>query len=1224
MDVLGTLGEAFVILRADGTQLDKDIDAKAKHIEQRLGEIGAKTQRVGQAMTVGLTLPIVGVGVAATRSFLDFEGAMKKVEAALLPTKAELQQLEKAALEWGSKTKFSAAESADALGELGKAGFTTSQSIAALPAVLQMATISGMSLADTATLTADTLTQYGLAVTEAGRVNDVLTLAAQRSTVDVAQLGESLKYAGPVAAAFGMDIEATSAALAEFGNAGIKADMAGTSLRNILTDIENPTKGMKDTLKELGIETLKSADGTIKLADVIDKLREKGATAGQVMMAFGDRAGPGMVALVSKGSDGLRKLEADLDKAAGTADKAAATIMQGLGGALEEMRGSLETAGVAVGKVLEPAVRTAATTIGALADFTTNNLVPAFQGLATPVQVVIGGLVGVVAAAGPMIMIAGSIISNWALVAQTFGTVSTMASGLATSMPLLASATLLAAKAAAVAAVAWASWEIGKKLGEVTGATDWIGKKLAGALYGVSEAQYKATAAAVKNAEANKGQTGAIAETDKAAAKLQQELAKLTGGLGQNAGAAGNAGKKTKELSEAQKKAQADAKAYADEMERLTRQFGGAEASAQADKYIEILRRIGGATKLTRQETEQMGAVMLSALGKAVAMGDTAGIQKYGQQYAQLQPGPKLDMRPTLLYEQAQTSINDQIRNRPLFTTPVEMPVAVKPTPIQAEKTSWVSKMFGGSEKDGGAKLGQALGNSIMGAVQGGGSVSKSIGATLGQQVGNVAGEAVGGLVAKGIGKAVGATAGKVIGGVVGSVIPVFGTMIGAAIGGWIGGKIGKGKREAAETNAMRDDLLKQAGGLDKLKDSAEKAGVSVDKLMSTKKPKEFTAEVEKLNKALDETKKRQEGLATAASGTSMIAKGLASQLGKITEFGAEQEGSLNRLSTLTMQTFGAMVKETGDVTGAILANKDALELLTSASEQFGFTGGEATQKLMGMFSVVRDNEDAFAIITGVGNVMKGMNQGMAMNAEVAQAFGSELAAQFKVIKDRGGDATVALALMQPQLQQLWEHQKKFKDQTDEATLSMLAQAEEQGLVGDKMRDVNERILDVLVAIGDALGAQLPSDVERFQQSLDNVKVPTWKVGVEFEAGAMPGGPGGGDYTGDLPQLADGGVANWGTGTLAVLHNKEAVIPLDRLESMLEAGNGGGASADVVRMMQDMQRPNVTVAPTFNGTLANEMQSFLREQLIPMTIQALRDSGALRDEFFNLQRGTTE
>jgi TP901 family phage tail tape measure protein len=390
------------------SRLQQSVSSFAQ-VGDKIDQIGAKAERAGTVLSVGVTAPIVALGTAATKTFLDFDNAMKGVQAALTPTEAELKQLEAAAIEWGAKTQFSATESAEALGELGKAGFSVQQSIAGLPSVLQLATVAKMGLADAATLTADTLTQFALKVEDAGRVNDVLAKGAQASTVDVQQLGESLKYAGPVASSFGLSIEDTVGALAAFGNSGIKAEMAGTALRNILTDIVTPTKGMKDGLAKLGIETLAAADGTIKLADVVDTLRARGATAADVMTMFGDRAGPVMVSLVQKGSDGIRSLTKQMYEAGGTASKVSDTLMSGLGGALESMKGSLETAGVAVGSLLAPSLKSAAGLVSDLAGFVASTLVPAFNALPQPVQVGIGVLISLTAVGGPAILMFGKL-----------------------------------------------------------------------------------------------------------------------------------------------------------------------------------------------------------------------------------------------------------------------------------------------------------------------------------------------------------------------------------------------------------------------------------------------------------------------------------------------------------------------------------------------------------------------------------------------------------------------------------------------------------------------------------------------------------------------------------------------------------------------------------------------------------------------------------------------
>ena len=100
--------------------ISKDISKIGKDFDG-LKNLGQGISSAGKALTAGLTLPIVGMGVASVKTASDFQGAMKEVSAISGATGTDLTKLSDLAKEMGRTTKFSASESAEALKYMGMA-----------------------------------------------------------------------------------------------------------------------------------------------------------------------------------------------------------------------------------------------------------------------------------------------------------------------------------------------------------------------------------------------------------------------------------------------------------------------------------------------------------------------------------------------------------------------------------------------------------------------------------------------------------------------------------------------------------------------------------------------------------------------------------------------------------------------------------------------------------------------------------------------------------------------------------------------------------------------------------------------------------------------------------------------------------------------------------------------------------------------------------------------
>jgi TP901 family phage tail tape measure protein len=304
-------------------------------------KVGEAAQTVGKTLSVALTAPIVAFGALAIRSAADFESSMNKVRGITQATGNDFQRLEQLAKDLGASTQFSASQAADAMGFLAMAGFEVEDIMSALPGVLELAAAGGLDLARAADIASNVLSGFGLEASEVARINDVLALASISANTNVEQLGNAFKFVAPVAAALGVSVEESAAAIGIMSDAGIQGEMAGTALRNILGELAKES----DTL---GISVFDANEQLLPLADIIEQLEVRGLNTAEAMGEFGQRAGPALQALLSRGSGALRDLTTNLEDAGGTAARLATTNMEGFNGAVLNLRSAIEGLQIAI------------------------------------------------------------------------------------------------------------------------------------------------------------------------------------------------------------------------------------------------------------------------------------------------------------------------------------------------------------------------------------------------------------------------------------------------------------------------------------------------------------------------------------------------------------------------------------------------------------------------------------------------------------------------------------------------------------------------------------------------------------------------------------------------------------------------------------------------------------------------------------------------------------
>lgn len=393
--------------------------AAAKEAGEKWQAAGQKISGVGNALTMGVSLPIAGIGTAALKAGNDFEAQMSRVSAIAGAYGKDLEKLRDQAIQLGAETSFSATEAAQAMENLASAGFGTQEIMAAMPGMLDLAASSGEDLASSADIAASTLRGFQLEASEAGHVADVLAKNAADTNAAIIDTGYAMKYVAPVAQSAGWSLEEVAAAIGVLADSGIKGEQAGTTLRSALVRMMKPTEKMEKAMTDLGI-TFYDAEGKMKpLSTIIDELqdRTKELTDEQrdnrIATIFGTEALSGMKVLLASSKEELDELTEGLENADGASRKMADTMLDNTKGSIEEMNGSLETAGITIQRHLAPWVTKGAKAV--------TNLANKFSELDEDTQGTILAIAGIAAATGPVVKIFGTLTSGVGTVTKGFG-----------------------------------------------------------------------------------------------------------------------------------------------------------------------------------------------------------------------------------------------------------------------------------------------------------------------------------------------------------------------------------------------------------------------------------------------------------------------------------------------------------------------------------------------------------------------------------------------------------------------------------------------------------------------------------------------------------------------------------------------------------------------------------------------------------------------------------
>ena len=395
-------------LKSFKKQLRSVTEVKIEALGEKFKKVGSTVKNIGKGMTTYITTPIATAFAAATKVTMDFDSQMSKVKSISGATGSEFDSLRDSAIELAGRTKYTASEVGQGFEYMAMAGWKTDQMLAGIEPILNLAAAAGEELGTTSDIVTDSLTAFGLTAEDAADYVDILAAAATNTNTDVGMMGETFKFAAPVAGSLGYTARDTAVAIGLMANAGIKSSQAGTALRGGLLRLAKPTNEVSDAMEKYNI-SLTNSDGSMKsFRELMVDLRNNmgglstAEQAAGLSAIFGKNAFSGWAAIINATEKDFNNTVNAIDNCSGAAEEMKDIQLDNLKGSVDILKSSIETAAISIGDRLTPYVRKAA-------DFVTS-LVSKFNSLSDEQKDMVVKIGLIVAAVGPLLMIGGSVI----------------------------------------------------------------------------------------------------------------------------------------------------------------------------------------------------------------------------------------------------------------------------------------------------------------------------------------------------------------------------------------------------------------------------------------------------------------------------------------------------------------------------------------------------------------------------------------------------------------------------------------------------------------------------------------------------------------------------------------------------------------------------------------------------------------------------------------------
>ncbi len=416
-----SLGSAVLELFVDDENLRKGLK-KAQKFGKEAGETFTKT---GQALTLGVTAPLLALGGISAKAAIDFESAFTGVQKTVTATEAEFAELREGILEMSAELPASANEIAKVGEAAGQLGIETKNIKAFTKVMIDLGETTNLTADQAATSLARLANITQLPQTEFQRLGSVIVELGNNMATTEAEIVEfGLRIAGA-----GKQVGLSEAQILAFGAAlssvGLNAEAGGTAISRVFLEMQKSVAEGGSELEKfakvagVGIRDFKelferdAAGAMVKFVEGLNRIKVEGGNVTGVLadLGFGNIRVRDALLRASGAGDLLRqslKLGTEEWKTNTALTKEAELRYRTTASQLAIMKNQLTRIAIEIGSVLLPILTRFIAQAQPVIDIALG-WARAFGEASPAVQTTVLVIAGLAAALGPALIIIGQV-----------------------------------------------------------------------------------------------------------------------------------------------------------------------------------------------------------------------------------------------------------------------------------------------------------------------------------------------------------------------------------------------------------------------------------------------------------------------------------------------------------------------------------------------------------------------------------------------------------------------------------------------------------------------------------------------------------------------------------------------------------------------------------------------------------------------------------------------